>query len=138
MILRSSIIYGPHPLQAVKRPLFLEFVAERLCDGIPTRFFTDEFRNPVFVKDIVAVVLKLLAEPLELPRRCMQPTLPSTPRVPWYSMRSSSKFGSQLGGVGVHHAAACRHEALSLWSRYCQLMQRANGALVKLQSRVVQ
>lgn len=78
VILRSSIIYGRGSLMEVARPLFLQFVAQRLAEGVPTQFFTDEFRSPVYVKDIVAVVLKLLAEPpLELPRRCACHPLPS-------------------------------------------------------------
>lgn len=60
MILRSSIIYGPQSPTPVARPLFLQFVGRQLAQGTPTSFFNDEFRNPVFVDDIVRVVLKLL------------------------------------------------------------------------------
>ena len=60
VILRSSIIYGPQSPTPVARPLFLQFVARQLAEGTPTSFFNDEFRNPVFVDDIVRVVLKLL------------------------------------------------------------------------------
>ncbi len=60
VILRSSIIYGPQSPTPVARPLFLQFVARQLAEGTPTSFFSDEFRNPVFVDDIVRVVLKLL------------------------------------------------------------------------------
>ncbi|EIE18739.1 methionine adenosyltransferase regulatory beta subunit-related [Coccomyxa subellipsoidea C-169] len=60
VILRSSIIYGPQSPTPVSRALFLQFVARQLKEGTPTSFFNDEFRNPVFVDDIVSVVLRLL------------------------------------------------------------------------------
>lgn len=67
MVLRSSIIYGPQSPAPVSRALFLQFVARQLAEGTPTTFFNDEFRSPVYVGDIVRVVLRLLeqhAEPL--------------------------------------------------------------------------
>ncbi|KAK9904863.1 hypothetical protein WJX75_004139 [Coccomyxa subellipsoidea] len=60
VILRSSIIYGPQSRMPVSRALFLQFVARQLAEETPTSFFNDEFRNPVFVDDIVSVVLRLL------------------------------------------------------------------------------
>ncbi|KAI9010064.1 methionine adenosyltransferase regulatory beta subunit-related [Hyaloraphidium curvatum] len=59
--LRSSIIYGPQsPLVPVPRPLFLQFCDKVLGEGKPTTFFEDEFRCPVFVGDVVDIVLSLL------------------------------------------------------------------------------
>lgn len=59
MILRSSIIYGPLPPHPVARTLFLQFVERVLQKGSPTTFFNDEFRCPIYVDDIVQIVLKL-------------------------------------------------------------------------------
>jgi dTDP-4-dehydrorhamnose reductase len=45
VVLRASLIYGPEPpLQAVGRPLFVQFVESQLAQGIETSFFVDEFR----------------------------------------------------------------------------------------------
>lgn len=62
VILRSSIIYGPQSPTPVSRALFLQFVAQQLAEDKPTSFFVDEYRNPVYVHDIVSIVLKLLEE----------------------------------------------------------------------------
>ena len=61
MILRCSIIYGPQSPVPVARPLFLQFIAQQLAEQKPTTFFYDEFRSPVFVMDIVHILVKLLA-----------------------------------------------------------------------------
>lgn len=61
VILRSSIIYGPQSPVPVARPLFLQFVAQQLAEQKETSFFNDEFRSPVYVMDIVQVLVKLLA-----------------------------------------------------------------------------
>lgn len=57
VILRSSIIYGPEippgASHGVGRPLFVQFVQQCLEKRQPTTFFTDEWRNPVYVGDIV-------------------------------------------------------------------------------------
>ncbi|KAG1679980.1 hypothetical protein FOA52_007044 [Chlamydomonas sp. UWO 241] len=65
--LRSSIIYGP-PAPGTQRPLFLQFVEGALRSGTPTSFFDDEFRSPVHVADICAVLAALLARPPPGPR----------------------------------------------------------------------
>jgi dTDP-4-dehydrorhamnose reductase len=45
VVLRASLIYGPEPpLQAVGRPLFVQFVESQLAQGLDTSFFVDEFR----------------------------------------------------------------------------------------------
>jgi dTDP-4-dehydrorhamnose reductase len=45
VVLRASLIYGPEPqLQAVGRPLFVQFVESQLAQGLETSFFVDEFR----------------------------------------------------------------------------------------------
>ena len=56
IILRSSIIFGPQSPVPVSRVLFLQFIATGLRQGKPTTFFEDEFRCPIYVKDIVRVV----------------------------------------------------------------------------------
>lgn len=61
VILRSSIIVGPEPpLKPVTRTLFLQFIHQQLSSSKHTTFFTDEYRCPVSVHDIVAVVLKCM------------------------------------------------------------------------------
>lgn len=60
VILRSSIIYGRTPPYApVPRQLFLQFIDGALQEGKPVTFFHDEFRNPVYVRDIVRVAARL-------------------------------------------------------------------------------
>ncbi|GAQ82491.1 Rossmann-fold NAD(P)-binding domain-containing protein [Klebsormidium nitens] len=59
-ILRSSIIYGPQPpLMPVGRTLPLAWMDGVLSSGQETSFFEDEFRNPVYVGDVVAAIAKL-------------------------------------------------------------------------------
>ena len=62
MILRSSIIYGPQSPVPVARPLFLQFVVQQLAEQKETTFFNDEFRSPVYVMDIVQILVKLISE----------------------------------------------------------------------------
>ncbi|CAL5020331.1 unnamed protein product [Urochloa decumbens] len=50
-ILRSSIIYGPQTISPVAKSLPIQ--------GQHVEFFNDEFRCPVYVKDMVAVILSL-------------------------------------------------------------------------------
>ncbi|KAI5058070.1 hypothetical protein GOP47_0026240 [Adiantum capillus-veneris] len=59
-ILRSSIIYGPKPIVQVKKSLPIQWIEGVLFDGKRLEFFNDEFRCPVFVKDVVMVVELLL------------------------------------------------------------------------------
>lgn len=60
IILRTSLIYGPQPPCPVGRPLFLQFVESALREGRPTKFLVDEFRSPVYVKDICNVISHLI------------------------------------------------------------------------------
>lgn len=55
-ILRPSIIYGPPPRHPVRRGLFLQFIDSSLAAGKPTTFFTDEWRTPTYVADLVAAI----------------------------------------------------------------------------------
>jgi dTDP-4-dehydrorhamnose reductase len=60
-ILRSSIIYGPPPPFApVARALFLQWLDGALAAG-PVELFEDEWRSPIFVFDLVAIILGLAA-----------------------------------------------------------------------------
>jgi dTDP-4-dehydrorhamnose reductase len=62
VVLRSSIITGPQsPFKPVKRPLFLDFVADALRGGNPTTFFEDEFRCPIAAVDLARHILVLAA-----------------------------------------------------------------------------
>jgi dTDP-4-dehydrorhamnose reductase len=55
IVLRSSIIVGPE-VRGVKRPLFAQFIRERLQAGIPTDYVDDEYRNPIYVGDICRIL----------------------------------------------------------------------------------
>ncbi|KAK9806933.1 hypothetical protein WJX72_007947 [[Myrmecia] bisecta] len=59
-ILRSSIIYGPQCPVAVSRLLFLQFIIKALSEGKPTTFFDDEYRCPIYVKDIIEICKVLI------------------------------------------------------------------------------
>ncbi len=45
----------------MSRPLFLQFIVQQLAEQKETTFFTDEFRNPTYVRDIVHILAKLIA-----------------------------------------------------------------------------
>ncbi|BBM97049.1 hypothetical protein MPTK1_1g02650 [Marchantia polymorpha subsp. ruderalis] len=60
-VLRSSIIYGPQPVVPVQKSLPVQWMDTTLAAGKKVDFFTDEFRCPVFVRDVVKVVLLLIA-----------------------------------------------------------------------------
>lgn len=61
VVLRASLIYGPQPpLQAVGRPLFVQFVESQLAQGIETSFFVDEFRWVRLLVYTCAVCFQLL------------------------------------------------------------------------------
>ncbi|PRQ57879.1 putative dTDP-4-dehydrorhamnose reductase [Rosa chinensis] len=58
-ILRSSIIFGPQTISPVSKSLPIQWVDGVLSKGNTTEFFHDEFRCPVYVKDVVAIILAL-------------------------------------------------------------------------------
>ncbi|EEC74279.1 hypothetical protein OsI_09525 [Oryza sativa Indica Group] len=58
-ILRSSIIYGPQTISPVAKSLPIQWMDSVLSQGQQVQFFNDEFRCPVYVKDMVDVVLSL-------------------------------------------------------------------------------
>ncbi len=59
-ILRPALIFGP---PAPRRPSFLEWILGPLRRGENVRLFTDEWRTPVDVADVVEVICRLLAGP---------------------------------------------------------------------------
>ncbi|KAL9245337.1 hypothetical protein vseg_019000 [Gypsophila vaccaria] len=71
-ILRSSIIYGPQTLSPVPKSLPIQWIDGVLSKGTAVDFFYDEFRCPVYVKDVVAVITALTlrwvteAKPMQL------------------------------------------------------------------------
>lgn len=69
VILRSSIIFGPQSPVPVSRVLFLQFITNGLRHGKPTTFFEDEFRCPIYVKDIVRVINAFVEQPDNLQHR---------------------------------------------------------------------
>ncbi|KDP28667.1 hypothetical protein JCGZ_14438 [Jatropha curcas] len=58
-ILRSSIIFGPQTISPIPKSLPLQWIDSVLSKGEQVEFFHDEFRCPVYVKDVVAVILLL-------------------------------------------------------------------------------
>lgn len=59
-ILRSSIIYGPQTISPVAKSLPIQWIDSALSPGQEVEFFHDEFRCPVYVKDMVNVILTLI------------------------------------------------------------------------------
>ncbi|KAL6565927.1 hypothetical protein OROHE_004982 [Orobanche hederae] len=55
-ILRSSVIYGPQTISPVPKSLPIQWMDSQLSKGEALGFFHDEFRCPVFVKDLVGVI----------------------------------------------------------------------------------
>lgn len=58
-ILRSSIIYGPQTISPVAKSLPIQWIDGVLSKGDNVEFFHDEFRCPVYVRDVVAIVVAL-------------------------------------------------------------------------------
>ncbi|XP_058744042.1 uncharacterized protein LOC131616666 [Vicia villosa] len=58
-ILRSSIIYGPQTLSPVPKSLPVQWMDGVLSKSETVAFFHDEFRCPIYVKDLVAIILAL-------------------------------------------------------------------------------
>ncbi|GMY09471.1 methionine adenosyltransferase 2 subunit beta isoform X1 [Fagus crenata] len=58
-ILRSSIIFGPQTVSPVPKSLPIQWIDGVLSKGEKVEFFHDEFRCPVYVKDVVAIILAL-------------------------------------------------------------------------------
>ncbi|XP_049389157.1 uncharacterized protein LOC125853506 [Solanum stenotomum] len=71
-ILRSSIIYGPQTVSPVPKSLPVQWMDSILAKGEAMDFFHDEFRCPVYVKDLVTIVWTLTSrwisekEPMQL------------------------------------------------------------------------
>lgn len=59
VILRSSIIYGPQTVSPVPKSLPIQWMDSVLAKGEQVEFFDDEYRCPVYVKDLVAVIKAL-------------------------------------------------------------------------------
>ncbi|XP_068646191.1 uncharacterized protein [Aristolochia californica] len=60
VILRSSIIYGPQTISPVPKSLPIQWIDDFLSQGNQVEFFHDEYRCPVYVKDVVNVVLAVI------------------------------------------------------------------------------
>nr|XP_043628675.1 spore coat polysaccharide biosynthesis protein SpsK [Erigeron canadensis] len=56
VILRSSIIFGPQTISPVSKSLPVQWMDCVLAKGEETTFFHDEFRCPVYVKDVVNII----------------------------------------------------------------------------------
>ncbi|KAK2971836.1 hypothetical protein RJ640_001000 [Escallonia rubra] len=58
-ILRSSIIFGPQTVSPVPKSLPIQWIDSILAKGDEVDFFHDEFRCPVYVKDVVNIIWRL-------------------------------------------------------------------------------
>ncbi|KAK4788695.1 hypothetical protein SAY86_020014 [Trapa natans] len=58
-ILRSSIIFGPQTISPVPKSLPIQWIDSVLLKGDNVEFFDDEFRCPVYVKDVVKIIQAL-------------------------------------------------------------------------------
>ncbi|XP_054784867.1 uncharacterized protein LOC129291502 isoform X2 [Prosopis cineraria] len=61
-ILRSSIIYGPQTISPVPKSLPIQWLDGVLAKGEKVNFFHDEFRCPIYVKDLVTIILALTSQ----------------------------------------------------------------------------
>nr|ABK94912.1 unknown [Populus trichocarpa] len=59
-ILRSSIIFGPQTISPVQKSLPIQWIDGVLSKKEQVEFFHDEFRCPVYVKDVVTIILSLI------------------------------------------------------------------------------
>ncbi|XP_076909858.1 uncharacterized protein LOC143567282 [Bidens hawaiensis] len=60
VILRSSIIFGPQTISPVSKSLPIQWMDGVLAKGQEAEFCHDEFRCPVYVKDVVSVIQILI------------------------------------------------------------------------------
>ncbi|KAK1376988.1 Methionine adenosyltransferase 2 subunit beta [Heracleum sosnowskyi] len=58
-ILRSSIIYGPQTAAPVRKSLPVQWLDSLLAKGREVEFCRDEFRCPIFIKDVVTIIKTL-------------------------------------------------------------------------------
>jgi len=56
IILRSSLMLGPKTPGECRKQSFLQFVQQRLMDGLSTDYFSDEIRCVILVQDVVKVI----------------------------------------------------------------------------------
>ncbi|KAK7292612.1 hypothetical protein RJT34_15463 [Clitoria ternatea] len=61
-ILRSSIIYGPQTISPVPKSLPIQWIDGALAKGEKVEFFHDEFRCPIYVMDLVTIILALTSQ----------------------------------------------------------------------------
>ncbi|ESQ37708.1 hypothetical protein EUTSA_v10028798mg [Eutrema salsugineum] len=59
-ILRSSIIFGPQTVSPLPKNLPIQWMDSILKKGEKVEFFYDEFRCPIYVKDLVSITLRLV------------------------------------------------------------------------------
>ncbi|KAL0712350.1 hypothetical protein Bca4012_019328 [Brassica carinata] len=59
-ILRSSIIFGPQTLSPLPKNLPVQWMDSVLQKGDSVDFFHDEYRCPIYVKDLVTIISKLI------------------------------------------------------------------------------
>ncbi|VVB06816.1 unnamed protein product [Arabis nemorensis] len=59
-ILRSSIIIGPQTVSPLPKNLPIQWMDSVLQKGDAVEFFHDEYRCPIYIKDLVSITLKLI------------------------------------------------------------------------------
>ncbi|KAF2560190.1 hypothetical protein F2Q70_00016612 [Brassica cretica] len=59
-ILRSSIIFGPQTLSPLPKNLPVQWMDSVLQKGDTVDFFHDEYRCPIYVTDLVSIILRLI------------------------------------------------------------------------------
>ncbi|KAL1213625.1 hypothetical protein V5N11_000694 [Cardamine amara subsp. amara] len=59
-ILRSSIIFGPQTVSPLPKNLPVQWIDSSLKKGDTIDFFHDEYRCPIYVKDLVSITLRLI------------------------------------------------------------------------------
>ncbi|WOG90471.1 hypothetical protein DCAR_0209715 [Daucus carota subsp. sativus] len=60
-ILRSSIIYGPQTAAPVRKSLPVQWLDSLLAKGREVEFCRDEFRCPIYIKDVITIIQTLIS-----------------------------------------------------------------------------
>ncbi|KAK2997816.1 hypothetical protein RJ639_025291, partial [Escallonia herrerae] len=86
-ILRSSIIFGPQTVSPVPKSLPIQWIDSVLAKGNKVDFFHDEFRCPVYVKDVVNIIWRLTNSWISGYERFLKAPKNSSRRIPGVKCR---------------------------------------------------
>eukprot|EP00667_Euglena_gracilis_P016802 EG_transcript_17620 len=67
IVLRSALIYGPAPFLGTSKSSFIQATSDAVRQRKPIPCFTDEYRTPVYVKDITRLIRVLIERRDALP-----------------------------------------------------------------------